>query len=61
MPALSKPDLYDVEFAKLPADKMDSIALKLALIGIGVGALLGPASKRVLEELSQAAKLDVKD
>jgi hypothetical protein len=40
----------------LPAE-VDSLALKMAMLGVGVGALLGPASKRVLEELRQTAKL----
>jgi hypothetical protein len=49
---------YGVEISKLATETVDSLALKMAMVGVGVGALLGPASKRVLEELAQKSKLN---
>jgi hypothetical protein len=48
---------YKVEIAKMSVTDLDSLALKMAMLGIGVGALLGPASRKLLDELRQTAKL----
>jgi len=49
--------LYGVKIATLSSEAVDSLGINMALIGIGVGALLGPASKQVLEELGSLAHL----
>lgn len=48
---------YDLKLDKLNSEEVDSLGRNMALVGIGVGALLGPASKQVLEELGRAAHL----
>jgi len=56
--ALEAGGFYGVEVANMPLSSVDSLGIKMAILGVGVGALLGPASKKVLEELGKAAKLD---
>ena len=51
---------YEVKLEKLSNEDVDSLARNMALVGIGVGALLGPASKQVLEELGRTAHLKLK-
>jgi hypothetical protein len=48
---------YAVKVEKLTSEEVESLARNMAFVGIGVGALLGPASKQVLEELGRAAHL----
>jgi len=48
---------YKFEPDKLSAAEADSLAIRMAIIGVAVGAFLGPASKRVLEDLRRASKL----
>lgn len=57
--ALHAGSFYNVEIKTLTSEGVDSLAKNMALLGVGVGALLGPASKRVLEELGGIAKLNV--
>ena len=55
--ALEVGSLYKVDIAKMATEDVDSLAIKVALMGVGVGALLGPASKRALEDLRRTANL----
>ncbi len=49
--------LYKVDIARMQPSDVDSLAIKVALVGVGVGALLGPASKRALEDLRRTSSL----
>jgi len=42
---------YKFEPEKLSAADVDSLAIRMAIVGVAVGAFLGPASKRALEDL----------
>jgi hypothetical protein len=55
--ALEAGGFYKVVISKMCASDLDSLALKMAMLGVGVGALLGPASKRALDQLRQTSKL----
>jgi hypothetical protein len=55
--ALEAGSFYKVDIAKMASRDVDSIAVGIALLGVGVGAFLGPASRRLLEDLSHAAKV----
>ena len=46
--ALHAGSLYSVEVKSLTSEGVDSLARNMALLGVGVGALLGPASKKAL-------------
>jgi hypothetical protein len=49
--------LYRADIPSWPQPAIDSLAYKMALLGVAVGALLGPSSKRAVEELAKSAKL----
>lgn len=55
--ALEAGAFYKVNVTTMEPDDVNSLSIKLAVVGVGVGALLGPASKRVLEDLRRTAKL----
>jgi hypothetical protein len=56
--ALHAGSFYNIKIKDLSREDVDSLAINMGLLGIGVGALLGPASKRALEELGRTANLD---
>jgi hypothetical protein len=48
---------YGLKLEKLTIEEVDSLRRNMAVVGIGVGTLLGPAAKHILDELRIAAHL----
>jgi hypothetical protein len=55
--ALEAGSFYKVDVKKLDSEVLESVAKNMAFLGLGVGVLLAPASKRALEELGKIANL----